>query len=197
MNKNPIMDDDDAHEADVRHNNALLSMREALGGCDEFSGLLNRIVMDFGGCTISVPVAEELLDAMKDLGVLQVGGSGRCEADGDALRVLESKHRQMMHLLISYQASQKNCKWCNSGADLKMSTRALALELGYHTAAGADNVAELARSCGIKKQTVNKCCNNFQTKGGLPPRPGQRDEAARDNMTKARKGQLRNDKLSD
>ena len=67
---------------------------------------------------------------------------------------------------------------------------AMALELGYSTAAGADNVAALARILGMDKQTVNKCAAVFQTKLGLPPRPGQRDETARANMTEARKNQL-------
>ena len=42
------------------------------------------------------------------------------------------------------------------------------------------------------EQTVNKAALNFQTKGGLPPRNGQRDEAARANMSEQRKAQLRN-----
>jgi hypothetical protein len=78
---------------------------------------------------------------------------------------------------------------------VSFSTRVMALELDFTTAAGADSVAELGRICGLSKQTVNKCSLNFQPKLGLPPRPGQRCEAARTNMTEARKNQL-NNKLS-
>jgi hypothetical protein len=112
------------------------------------------------------------------------GHAGQQPTDQDAMRKLENKHRQAWHILVAYQANQKSVQ------DMVMSTRCMALELGYYTVAGADNVAELARQLGLKKQTVNKCAANFQTKLGLPPRPGQRDETARENMSARRKEQL-------
>lgn len=106
--------------------------------------------------------------------------------NGEAIAKLISRQRQAWHILVAYQANQKSVQ------DMVMSTRCMALELGYYTVAGADNVADLARQLGLKKQTVNKCAANFQTKLGLPPRPGQRCDAARANMTEARKEQLEN-----
>ena len=103
----------------------------------------------------------------------------------DDLKTLSARQRQAWHILVAYQSKQKTV------ADMLMSTRCMALELGYYTVAGADNVAELARQLGIKKQTVNKCAANFQAKLDLPPRPGQRGEAARANMTDSRNGQLK------
>lgn len=112
---------------------------------------------------------------------------GRGSAGGtnavDAQRLI-TRQRQAWHILVAYQTNQKTVE------DMVMSTRCMALELGYYTVAGADNVADLARQLGIKKQTVNKCAANFQTKLGLPPRPGQRGETARTNMSKARDKQL-------
>jgi hypothetical protein len=100
------------------------------------------------------------------------------------LRALDSKQRQAWHILVSYQAGQKTLR------DAQMSTRVMALELGYTTAAGADNVSDLARITGFSKQTLNKCDQIFQTKLGLPARPGQRNLTARKNMSLGRKRQL-------
>ena len=112
-------------------------------------------------------------------------GGGQCQtASTETIQKLISRQRQAWHILVAYQANQKTVQ------DMIMSTRCMALEMGYYTVSGADNVAELARQLGIKKQTVNKCANSFQSKMGLPPRPGQRCEAARANMTEARIEQL-------
>lgn len=134
-------------------------------------------------------VCLEMIDeVMESFGQRDVASN---RADGKAIQDLIARQRQAWHILVAYQANQKTV------TDMVMSTRCMALELGYYTVAGADNVAELARQLGIKKQTVNKCAANFQTKLGLPPRPGQRCETARANMTEARREQLSNDKSSE
>jgi|GEM_PF-2502770 len=138
-----------------------------------------------------------LQDCCRELGVTQAMaeqivawaeetmGTARGETpELGAAKAMDARFRQALHVLITYQANQK------SAADVQMSTRVLALELGYTTAAGAECVADLARRLGLQKQTVNKCALNFQSKLGLPPRLGQRGELARANMAEARKGQL-------
>lgn len=119
----------------------------------------------------------EVMEALAPCGGPSFGGE-------DALRKLEAKQRQAWHILVAYQANQKTPE------QMIMSTRCMALELGYSTVAGADCPAALGRLLGIKKQTVDKCMKNFRTKLGLPERPGQRDETARANMAKARTNQL-------
>ncbi len=103
----------------------------------------------------------------------------------EALRRLETKQREAWHVLIDYQANQAKLN------DVKMSTRAMALELGYELAAGAGNVATLSREAKVGKATVNRCANVFRSKLGLPPAPGQRSEEGKDNMRKSRKKQLK------
>jgi hypothetical protein len=90
------------------------------------------------------------------------------ETQLDAAREVLARNRDAFHYLIEYQSNQKKAK------EIRMSTRVMALELGYCTAAGANNVAELAQKMRFKKQTVNKCSIAFQPRLKLPPRPGQR-----------------------
>lgn len=100
-------------------------------------------------------------------------------------RAVDSKCRNAFHFLIAYSANQKTY------AEVCMAQRVMAMELGYTTAAGADNVAGLAKLAGFKRATVNKCSMNFQAKLGLPIRPGQRSADACANMGKAREKQLK------
>ena len=104
---------------------------------------------------------------------------------GDALRELNSKFRQSVKLLVSYQQQQA------APNELRMSTRAMALSLGFVTAAGAQGAAELGRKLGLDKQTVNKCLNQFIKKQGLEKLPAQRTKDARRKMSAARNGQLK------
>lgn len=103
------------------------------------------------------------------------------EAGLKALRALEDKFRQAFHYLVSYQANQKTVGEC------RMSTRAVAFELGLKTVAGADDVADLGRKTGFKKQTVGKCSDGFRRKLGLPPRPEQRKPESKKKMSRSRK----------
>ena len=119
----------------------------------------------------------------------------KCEADGNPLKELNSLHRSAWKHLIEYQANQKTAD------DVRMSTRVMALELGFNDAAGAENVAQLAKKIKtipgkeelgeMLKQTVNKCALNFQRLMGLQRRAGQRGDAARANMAKARINQIK------
>ena len=67
-------------------------------------------------------------------------------ADAETIRQLASRQRQAWHILVAYQANQKQSR------DMQMSTRVMALELGYYTVAGADNVAELHAETGVVLQ---------------------------------------------
>ena len=111
--------------------------------------------------------------------------NGAAAAGGvDALRKLNARHRLAWHILISYQANQKTYE------EVCAATRVMALVLGFKTAAGAETIADLERKTGIKKQTLNKPRIIFREKLGLPPEGDERCEAARANMTGARKNQL-------
>jgi hypothetical protein len=126
--------------------------------------------------------AMELIDEV----VSSFGGSAdpACEADGNRLKQLNSLHRSAWKYLIEYQANQKTAD------EVRMSTRTMALELGFKIAAGAETVAELARKTNFEKQTVNKCALNFQRLMGLQRRAGQRGDDARANMAEARRAQI-------
>jgi hypothetical protein len=89
------------------------------------------------------------------------------------------------HILNAYQSHQQN-----DAKALLMSVRTMELAIGFHLAAGAEGPAELARKCGVSKQTLGKCLNHFLEQLRLEPLPFQRNEEARKNMTKARKEQL-------
>ena len=114
------------------------------------------------------------------------GGGLNCE---EALMQLNALHRRSWGYLIEYQANQK------SADEIRMSTRATALELGFTLAAGARTAAELARKAHFDKQAVNKCLLNVQRLIGLARREGQRTAAARETMAEARRLQIKAEKL--
>lgn len=103
----------------------------------------------------------------------------------EMVKKLNARHRLAWHILISYQANQKTYE------DVCASTRIMALVLGFKTAAGADNIAEMGRKLGVLKATLNKPKIIFREKLGLPPEDDERCEAARANMTASRNGQLK------
>lgn len=125
----------------------------------------------------------ELLDEAAECGLTTSESQGLAVIE--ACRQLECRHRQAWHALVHYQKSQ------SVAADLRMSTRIMALHLGYVLAAGADNVADVARAALSYKETANKCALVFAQKVPLPKRPGQRDDTARKNQSEARKRQLK------
>lgn len=144
------------------------------------SVVLERLAARYGLATADVAeIATELAEA----GITD-SGSGEAMTGTAQLRQMAALQRRAFYLLISYMEAQKTL------ADALMATRAMALELGFLDAAGAPNVAELARLLGVGKQTVNKACQQFQARLGLPPRIEQRDEAAREAMRAARIKQL-------
>lgn len=137
--------------------------------------LVMQFCTDFG---VNTHTAQEVL-AWWD----EHGGGG--SAGEDDARRLCARFRQAMNILVSYQQKQ------DRPAELRMSTRAMCLVLGFETAAGAREFAELGRKLGLGKATVNKCGNTFLDKLGMPKLPTQRDDQARQNMTRARQEQLR------
>jgi len=179
-------------EEDAFHNNATRQLSESSG--EAICRLQFRYRLS----------EEECFEMIQD--VLNTFGTS-AENEFPAVQKVESKHRQAWHLLVAYQAGQKPKQVRSTNGVLTrsdmavqikaaydvaaMSTRAMALELGYYTAAGTDNVAELAKLTGLGKQTVNKCAMTFQRKLGFPPRPGQRTAAARRHMTEAVEKRLR------
>ena len=96
-----------------------------------------------------------------------------------------ASERRAWQLLVSYQQKQ------DSVAELRMSTRAMALSRGFLTAADAEGPAELGRKLGIDKQTVTKCLNQFIEKQRLSKLPGQRSDGARARMKQSRVKQLK------
>lgn len=90
----------------------------------------------------------------------------------------------VFHIILAYQAHQQTAK------EKTMSIRAMALALGFHLAAGAEGPAELAKRCGVSKQTLGKCLNHFIAQLKLSPLPFQRKADARKNMAEARKRQV-------
>jgi len=109
-----------------------------------------------------------------------------------ALAEMQYFFSKAFHVLIAYQDSQTEAQF------IRMSTRAMALALGFKLAAGADNATELARVLGLDhllcsqgKATVHKCVEQFVSERlKLPPLPGQRAAAARANMSQSRQKQL-------
>ena len=117
----------------------------------------------------------------------RVAPGGDCSQGKDAItaaRDVNARHRLAYHVLISYQANQKTYE------EVCAAQRVMALVLRFKTAAGADNIADLARKTGISKQTLNKMRVIFREKLGLPPEDAERSETARANMTEARFEQL-------
>ena len=138
--------------------------------------LMARYNLNYAAC---LDMIDEVVSAFGQRDV-----AANCEADGNPLKQLNSLHRSAWKYLIEYQHNQR------SADELRMSTRTMALELGFKTAAGAETVAELARKTNFDKQTVNKCALNFQRLMGLHRRAGQRGDAARANMATARIKQI-------
>jgi hypothetical protein len=111
----------------------------------------------------------------------QRGGAAENTA---AARELEWFIKDAMKFLVAYQQKQ------SGAAELKMSTRAMCMVLGFFTAAGARESADLGRQLGLGKATVNKCVNQFLNDLKLEKLPNQRGDVARQHMTEARKEQL-------
>ncbi len=168
---------------------------------EDWLALLRREVGD----SVKVSVLKEILEVLDAAGALNYG---RPELDDESLaRKLEAKHRQAWHLLIAYQEHQRpkrprpangvsltpaevEAAMQSAFAASLMSSRSMALELGFGTAAGGSVPAQVARKFGYGKYAFCKCCENFQVKLGLGPRQGQRDGAARQAMVRARERQL-------
>lgn len=91
-----------------------------------------------------------------------------------------------MHVLNSYQLNQSN-----DARALRMSFRCMMLALGFNLVADADGPSELAEKSGFSKQAVGKCLNQFLDQLKLTPLLSQRDEESREEMSKARKDQLK------
>jgi len=128
---------------------------------------------------------DEIVEAFSPCPSAAGQSAGAVPAGLDSLRQLDAKYRKAFHLLVAYQENQKTLE------QALMSTKAICLVLGIRTAAGANNVAELGRKTGFKKQTVGKCADHFRKKMDLPIDQGQRNEQARKNMTDARNKQLK------
>lgn len=149
--------------------------------CSCPSAVLGRLSARFG---LTLAQVEEIATELAEAGISESCGGGEGLTSAGQLRQMAALQRRAFYLLITYMESQKTL------GDALMATRAMALELGFLDAAGAPNVAELARLLGVGKATVNKACQQFQARLGLPPRPEQRDEAARQAMRAARLKQL-------
>ena len=81
--------------------------------------------------------------------------------------------------------------YVRKGGDREMAERCLWLWLGFPVLAGAESLADIVKSTGKSKATINKCIQHFQkTIPELKVLPGQRDSESRENMKQARIQQL-------
>lgn len=103
----------------------------------------------------------------------------------DRLDVVFNFFERATHVLNAYQSRQKGAR------ELRMSTMAWTLALGFKISAGAGDSSELAKKIGMSKQAVNKCLNHFLAQLKLPPLAGQRNTEARAHMSAARIAQLK------
>ena len=111
---------------------------------------------------------------------------GKNSADIELARRLTAKFHEGLSVLCEYQARQKTAN------EMRMSLACFCLALGFTRLAGASSAAEIGRLHDLEKQTSNKCLNVFLDRIKLERLPSQRDERARENMTRARIQQLEN-----
>lgn len=156
-----IMDDEDAYKADN-------------------ASMVDSFCLEFG---IAIADAVEMLVWIDKHTDMKASASSEV---AEKLRELNSKFRQAIQILIAYQQNQKRRR----PSEILMSTRVMAMALGFHSAADAQDASELGRKIGIGKATVNKCLNHFIERLKLPPLPTQRNNSARQNMKRARLKQL-------
>ena len=127
-----------------------------------------------------IPVEFAEIGEAEEVPIVDLEAEERRERDEAIINYFE----RAAHILNAYQSHQSTAK------ELRMSTRAMWLALGWNIAAGADGPAQLARSCRCSKQTLGKCLNNFIAQLRLEPLPFQRKAGARAAMSQARKAQI-------
>lgn len=151
--------------------------------------LVTRCAVDLG---IGKLEAESVIEWSEE----NLAGAGRGgQLDEETLRLYREMKvifARAFSTLIEYQRRQSSPQF------LRMSTRAMALVLGFADEAGASTPRQLAAELkldrafgGSGSATVHKCCKLFlEEKLKLPPLPTQRTETTRKHMSESRKKQL-------
>lgn len=111
-----------------------------------------------------------------------------CNAGGldEAVKVKDF-FRDAMKMLVSVQSRQ------HGASEIRMSTLALCMALGFDLVAGASSSAELGRKCGLSRAVVNNCLNELLRNLKMESLPNQRDDEARKNMVNSRIKNLKHD----
>ena len=174
----------------VGHHHEQMEAATALLGDSAFSEQVDRLVLHFGpyiagpsgvgGAVRARMIIEEMLDELAENGML--AGHSRSPS-------LDSPRWQAAIIKILSKAFQ-----CNP------TTAMYALltvwdEPLLDDITGHRNAAKFARQIGCSKAAVTKQVKEMQKFFGLPPRKGQRDEAACANMRNSRMKQLKTGKL--
>lgn len=127
-------------------------------------------------------------DASSNHGGKSIGGSPQGAGHGNTATIKEDFRK--LHDLIETGFGNLD-RYVKKHGDAIMAGRCLWLLLGFPRLAGASDLASLVKLLGRDKQTVNKCLQYFQAEmPSLPILEGQRCEAARATMKKAREEQL-------
>lgn len=156
---------------DMEHLSLDQADRLAAGLPEDHEPLLTTFCREFG---VSEHAAVEMLDWLDR-------HRPRQDASLDAVREVDGRYRHGLTVLCHYQRSRR-------GKDAALATHAMALVLGIYPAAGAEIESELAKSWGVKKQTVNKMAEIFRRALGIGEYKRRAEDKAA--MRKARLEQL-------
>ena len=137
-------------------------MSEPIEPTDEREGqaLVELFCREFG---VTEPAALETLAWCDE------HGATRREIKGlDAARDLKELVAVALTLLVAVQARVIDYKI------MRAITKVMCLELGFPMAAGSDNIARIARECGVSKQVLDEFSKSIQARLQMPPRIKQR-----------------------
>jgi hypothetical protein len=156
--------------------NAPSADTHALVGDSSFSELVGRLRREFPDA-LSVPLCEEILDWLKDEGLLTAGGRpnrahtpAEWQAAFTKILAYEFRHPALTDLYAARYV------WGEPLLDDQL---------------GHLNPAEFAARIGVSREAVNKAVLSAQKYFKLPPRRGQRDNNARKNMSMSRLNSLK------
>lgn len=202
----------DITELDPTEHAIAASPESAPGSGDSsFSERVGRLYTNFGGATINVPVCEEILDFLTDEGVLANSnvrhGPKELMADIEKWRGLSAK----LFEIIEYVQPRANKPESNFRLLLYAALHSWDVEQfdalnGYMTMEAfaqtvlvpKTNAVRVGRKMVVKKTlepltkaAVNNAVLDAQKHFKLAPRKDQREQSARDNMSKTRNSKLK------
>lgn len=181
---NMIKDTPDHHEDVETDDERRERLAETEGmGDNSFSAVRDQLIRDFGSCLAkpnhAPAIMEELLDALSDLGVLNL--RTRPTEDDD-------RNAQMFAIcqkILTYT-------WENPSLPDQFAARYVHDQPWLDDIIGHLTPTEFAAKIGVTKQRVTDAVVQAQRYFKRPPRKGQRDDKARDNMRNALMNRLKN-----